>query len=401
MTELSSKQAEPSTAPRQRSRSLEADVLALIASGKASSRAELANSLSMAGSSISVSVQALLELGWIREVGSGVSTGGRRPRILTLGGEAHYVLCADVGIHHVRVGVVTLDGNVETAMTRDFDISQGPEGALEQLAGIFNELIAERNLRQLLGVGLTLPGPVNTAEGTVDSPSRMPGWHRYPIRAELERRFAVPTCIANDANAMALGEHLVQPFPHKDSITIKAGTALGAGVIIDGNIHEGATGAAGDITHVRVADADDIPCSCGNRGCLETIASGAAIVRMLGEQRTDVASIVDVVDLVRAGDALATSLVRDAGHHLGEVLSAVVNFFNPSAVYLGGVMSTLEPYVAAFRSRLYSGCHPLATKQLVIQESQLGQDAGISGVGRLTLDQVFASPLVHQARKEA
>ncbi|WP_245580224.1 ROK family protein [Arthrobacter castelli] len=373
----------------------------MIASKQASSRSELASALGMAGSSISVSVQALLELGWIKEVGSGTSTGGRKPRILTLGGEAHYVLCADVGIHHVRVGAVTLDGSVETAVTYDFDITLGPEHALEQLEKILRELVDERNPRQLLGIGLTLPGPVNTAEGTVDSPSRMPGWHRYSVRAELDRRFMVPTCIANDANAMALGEHSAQPMDHKDSITIKAGTALGAGVIIDGNIHEGATGAAGDMTHVRVADADDIPCSCGNRGCLETIASGAAIVRMLSEQRADVGSILDVVDLVRAGDALATSLVRDAGRHLGEVLSAVVNFFNPSAVYLGGVMSTLEPYVAAFRSRLYEGCHPLATKHLIIQESQLGQDAGIAGVGRLTLDLAFASPIVHQARKEA
>ena len=105
--------------------------------------------------------------------------------------------------------------------------------------------------------------------------------------------------------------------------------------------------------------AADIPCSCGNTGCLETVASGAALVRILRERGADVSSTEDVVRLAADADPLATRTVRRAGDYLGQVLAANVNFFNPEAVYLGGMLSTLEPFVAAVRSQLYEGCHPL------------------------------------------
>lgn len=376
---------------RSRKRSLESQVLSLVATGQARSRSELADILGVAASSVSVSVQALVESGWVIESGAGPSSGGRRPRILSIGGESNYVLSADIGGKHVRVGVMTVDGRLESSRGHDFDVAAGPEAALDRLESIFADVRAELEPRRLLGVGVALPGPVNVGAGAVDSPSRMPGWHRYPFQQALADRFDVPARIENDANAMALSEYSSHSPKQRHVIMIKAGTALGAGFVIGGNIYEGATGVAGDITHVRVASAGDIPCSCGNRGCLETIASGAAIVKSLAETRQGVDSIVQVVDMVRDADPEATALVRDAGNRLGEAVAAIVNFFNPEAVYLGGVMSTLEPYVAAFRSRLYEGCHPLATKKLTIGESTLGIDAGLAGVGRLALQQVFNS----------
>jgi predicted NBD/HSP70 family sugar kinase len=244
----------------------------------------------------------------------------------------------------------------------------------------------------LWAVGVSLPGPVDIVAGSVSLPSRMPGWNGFPVRDWLEQRFGVPASIDNDANLMALAEHSVRPPELTQSITVKAGTAIGLGIIAGGHVYRGATGAAGDITHVRL-NAGLIPCSCGNTGCLETVASGAALVRQLRESGVDVTSTADVVRLASAGHPGATAAVRVAGRRLGEVLSANVNFFNPDAVYLGGILSTTDPYVASVRSQLYDGCHPLATQSLIIERTITGHDAGLLGAGLFALQHAFTSAL--------
>ncbi|MDV9177807.1 ROK family protein, partial [Streptomyces sp. W16] len=234
---------------------------------------------------------------------------------------------------------------------------------------------------------------VDVAGGVVTLPSRMPGWNRFPVRTWLEDRFGVPAAIENDANCMAVGEHTVQPAERRQSIMVKTGTAIGAGVIADGRLYRGGTGAAGEITHVRVEAAHDIPCSCGNTGCLETVASGAALVRILRGYGLDVTSTEDVVRLATDAHPEATRAVRQAGRYLGQVLAANVNFFNPDAVYLGGILSTLEPFVAAVRSQLYEGCHPLVTEHLAIERASLGADAGLVGAGQFALQRALAQAL--------
>jgi predicted NBD/HSP70 family sugar kinase len=199
--------------------------------------------------------------------------------------------------------------------------------------------------------------------------------------------------VENDANLMALGEHVSSPHPVRHSVTVKAGSAIGSGIVVDGVVYRGSDGAAGDFSHARVPAGGAIPCSCGNTGCLETIASGAALVRVLQEAGRDVTDTAQVIRLARSGDPEATTLVRTAGRHLGEVLCTVVNFFNPGAVFLGGGLSTVEPFVAAVRSQLYEGCHPLVTQRLLIARASAGADAGLVGAGRSVLDRVLAQPL--------
>jgi predicted NBD/HSP70 family sugar kinase len=123
------------------------------------------------------------------------------------------------------------------------------------------------------------------------------------------------------------------------------------------------------------------------------VASGAALVRILRERGTDVTSAEDVVRLACDSDPGTTRAVRQAGRSLGTVLAANVNFFNPDAVYLGGILSTLEPFVAAVRSRLYEACHPLVTKRLAIERASLGADAGLVGAGQFALQNALAHAL--------
>ena len=373
--------------------SLAERVLELLASGQASTRTELAELLGAAPSTISLTVGQLVSHGLIAEQGTRSSTGGRPRKVLRLGGSEGFAVAAELGGRHAHVGVVLPGGGITDVSTVPFPTADGPDVALPGLAGTL-ESLAEQHGRDLLrGVGLSLPGPVDVGSGVVTLPSRMPGWNRFPVRAWLEDRFGVPVAIENDANCMAVGEHSVQPAGRRQSIMVKTGSAIGAGVIVDGRLYRGGTGASGEITHVRVEAGHDIPCSCGNTGCLETVASGAALVRILRERGLAVTSVEDVVTLASDADPEATRAVRQAGRYLGMVLAANVNFFNPDAVYLGGIVSTLEPFVAAVRSQLYEGCHPLVTKHLVIERASLGADAGLVGAGQFALQRALAHAL--------
>lgn len=368
-------------------------VVELIATGKARSRADLVTELGAAASTISAAVGHLVDQGILVEYGIGSSSGGRPPRLLRLGRTDEFAVSADLGGRHARIGVVRSGGVVSEVETVPFDITEDPASSLEKLSTAMSLLAARQSRGTLTGIGLSIPGPVDIDQGIVDLPSRMPGWHRFPVVSWLESRFPVAVVAENDANCMAVAENAAHPHHHKQAISIKAGTAIGAGIIVDGQLYRGANGVAGDITHVRIEAAGEAPCSCGKTGCLETVASGVGIARILRDQGVEIDSTDDIVRLTSAAHPLVTGAVRRAGTYLGEVLSVNVNFFNPDAVYLGGELATLEPFVAAVRSQLYEGSHPLVTQHLTIAPSRLGANAGVVGVGIFALQKALAHTL--------
>jgi predicted NBD/HSP70 family sugar kinase len=357
-------------------------VFSLIASGQAVSRSEIARALDIAPSTAALRVQELIDAGLVREDGEGHSTGGRKPRRLIVNTAEGGVAGIDLGGHHARIGVVDMVGAVQAATEIPTNLDDGPEAVLTRCVDAAYGLAETTSLR---AIGLAIPGPVDFALGRITTPSRMPGWSSFPVRDWLAEKTGLTTAVDNDANLMAYGEHLARRGP-PDMIVVKAGSGIGTGVVTAGRVHRGATYAAGDITHVRVASAGDRPCSCGNLGCLETVASGAALAQDLALAGLDVGDTRDVVRLAGAGDVTATTAVRAAGSHLGSVLAAVVNFFNPGAVYLGGSLSTLQPFVAAVRSRLYEDCHPLATEHLAIARTTSARDCGLLGAARIAFD---------------
>ena len=373
--------------PRVAAARLEREILVLVSSGRARSRKEIAESLGIAPSTVSQRVQAMLAAGVLEETGEGASSGGRRPRALRVPGSTGYLGVVDLGGAHARLGILPHGGELSTTTEVALAIGDGPGPVLTQVTAALREMAAAQpDGGRLLGVGICLPGPVDVARRALDSPSRMPGWSGFDVGSWLEDALGVPAVVENDANAMAVGEHFGHARRTRHSVSVKAGTAIGAGILVDDRLYRGAGGAAGDITHTRIPAGGDTPCTCGNRGCLETVASGAALVRLLREQGYDVGATADVLALVRDAEPVATTLTRTAGRHLGAALCTVVNFFNPGAVYLGGALSTLEPFVSAIRSQIYEGAHPLMTRDLVIAPSGLGPDANLVGVGRLLED---------------
>ncbi|WFB07266.1 ROK family transcriptional regulator [Streptomyces sp. LX-29] len=372
-----------------------AHILDLVAGGAASSRADLVRELGLAASTVSARVQELVDAGLLSESGAGASRGGRRPRLLRLPDGGAVALAADLGSHHARLGAVGLDGTAREVTEDVLDLTQGPDRTLEPLADRL-AVLADRQRaagRAVRAVGVGFPGPVDTDGGRIIAPSRMPGWHLYPLRDRLAERLGLPVLVDNDANMMAVGEHHAARSGPRHLVVVKAGRGIGSGVVCDGRLYRGAGGSAGDISHVRVDAAAERPCSCGNIGCLETVASGAAIATALRGLGIEADGSADVLRLVADGEPNATTLVRRAGRDIGAVLSVVVNFFNPEAVILGGALAGAEPLVAAVRGALYERCLPMATRELSITAARGGADAGLLGAGRLALRELALAPL--------
>lgn len=407
------------------------DLLGLIRSGAAASRSDVAKLAGVSASTAAARVEDLLAAGYLREAGAGSSRGGRRPRRLAVDQEFGVVGAADLGTHHATLAVMDLDGRPLVERKLEMRIDAGPETVLRWVwqqigemsssvigagAGVVSDagIVAEAGtagpagaagsgagVPPLRALSIGLPGPVDWRVGRVVSPSRMPGWHGVDVRALLADVTDVPVLVDNDANLMALGELAGARPGAEHLIFLKAGSGIGCGVIASGRLHRGSHGAAGDIGHVEVANAPAAPCSCGRSGCLDAVASGAALVRGLQREGFDVADTAGVLELARRGEPVTARMLRDAGRATGEVLATVVNFFNPDAVVLGGQLSQAEAFVASLRSTLYERCLPMATEALDITVSKTGAAAGVLGGGRLALDHVFDPARVNAALSES
>jgi glucokinase-like ROK family protein len=383
-------------------------VLDEIRLGRSGSRSELVERTGLGRAIVARRVGELIERGLVNEGDPGPSTGGRPPRQLTFRANAGHVLVADLGATSIDVAVTSLDGRILGHHDEPARIEAGPEECLDRVDALFEALLhTTKDIPgSLWGVGIGVPGPVEFQTGRPISPPIMPGWDGYPIRHRFAKRYGAPVWVDNDVNVLALGEwRSGVAAGHDNVVVLKIGTGIGAGIISDGRIHRGAQGAAGDVGHIQVSDDPDVVCRCGNIGCLEALAGGAAIgrageaaaldgrsprLRSALEQRGSL-SAEDVARAASFGDPVAVALLQSAGRRVGSALASVVNFFNPSLIVIGGgVANSPEQLLAAIRETIYRRSLPLATRDLRIQRSSLGGLAGVIGGSAMVVDQIFA-----------
>jgi predicted NBD/HSP70 family sugar kinase len=375
-------------------------VLRLIREGDAVTRADIARRTGLARSTVAQRVDTLLAYELVYELGGTASTGGRPPTALAFNHEAGTVLVADLGATHSRLAVSDLAGAVLAELASDLDIALGPEHVLDWVHQQFRQLMheADRDPAGVIGIGIGVPGPVDFSRGEPVNPPIMPGWDGFSIPTWFAGRYDVPVLVDNDVNIIALGEHRTTWRAAKHLLCVKVGTGIGCGIVVDGHIHRGEQGAAGDIGHIRISGHDDVVCRCGNVGCLEAVAGGRALAERLTAVGTQAAHSRDVVRLVRAGDPLAIRMVRDAGRTLGEVLAGCVNFFNPAVIVIGGdIAEAHEQLLAGVREVTFQRSLPLATRDLRLVPSRLGDRAGIHGAATMVLEHVLAPEAIDRA----
>jgi predicted NBD/HSP70 family sugar kinase len=376
------------------------DVFDLLRDGRPRTRAQLAETSGLARSTITSRIDTLLRLGLVVPIGDAASTGGRPPSLLAFNPAARVVAGVDLGASHARAAVADLSGTVLAERRADLDIAEGPGRVLGWVTDVVLDLLAEagRSRADLSAIGMGLPGPVEHSTGRAINPPIMPGWDRYDVPGHVQRAIDVPVMVDNDVNIMALGERHVHLPGVSDLVFVKVGTGIGAGIISGGELQRGAQGTAGDVGHIRIARAEGIVCRCGNDGCLEAIASGAAVASALRASGVEAADGGDVVALVRGGDVQAVQAVRQAGRDLGEVLAMLVNLMNPSVVVIGGSLALAgEHLLAGIREIVYQRSLPLATAQLQVVASSAGERAGVLGAAALAIGHALAPDTIEAA----
>jgi glucokinase len=373
--------------------SVASDLFQILRDGRPRTRSELSAITGLARSTVALRIDALMKLGLVDSVGDAVSTGGRPSSQFAIATSGRVVLGVDVGATHVRIAVSDLAGGVLAQDLERMDVSEGPEKVLSWVISAAERLLAsvDRASADLLAIGIGLPGPVEHSTGRPINPPIMPGWDRFDVPDYLASSFDASVLVDNDVNIMALGER-EHAWPHVDHlIFVKVATGIGSGVISSGLLQRGAQGTAGDIGHVYVARGADVPCACGNRGCLEALASGPALARALAATGLTASSSQDVVEFVKRGNIDAIQAVRQAGRDIGEVLTTCVSLINPSAIVLGGALAQAgEHLIAGVREVVYTRSMPLATEHLQITQSKLGPDAGVLGASMLAIHHALA-----------
>ncbi|MFE0257921.1 ROK family protein [Streptomyces sp. NPDC059010] len=370
------------------------ELLTILRDGRSRTRADLVKLTGLARSTVGMRLDALLKQGWVVPEAEAVSSGGRPAVSYAFNPEARVVLAADLGALHARAAVTNLAAGILAERRTELAITEGPETVLGWLADAFTELLEEtgHTREEVSGVGVGIPGPVSHETGRPINPPIMPGWDDFDVAGWLGSRLGAPVLVDNDVNIMALGEHWSTIRDVEHMIFVKIGTGIGSGLITEHRLHRGAQGAAGDIGHVRVADADpDVMCPCGNTGCLEAIAGGNALAARLRAPGIEARNAWDVIAQVRAAEPAAISLVREAGRNVGDVLASLVSFFNPSVIVIGGELAEAgEHLLAGVRERVYSRSLPLATANLQIRVSRLGEQVGVIGAAVMVIDEALA-----------
>lgn len=370
------------------------ELLRLLRDGQARTRAELATETGLARSTVRLRLDALMDAGLVAGWGN-AATGGRPASRFVFNARARLALAADVGATHATVAIADLTGEPLATEKLDLDIASGPDAVLALLADTWQRMRTEHGLTEpVAGIGIGLPGPVEHSTGRPNNPPIMPGWNGYDVPARVAADFPVPVLVDNEVNLMALGEH-ARWFPtERHMIVVKVATGIGAGLISNGQLHRGDVGAAGDLGHILAPHAGDVPCRCGNSGCLEAVASGPAVAANLRAAGIAATTSADVVALVEAGNMVAGQAVRQAGRDIGEVLAASVSMFNPSLIVVGGSLARAgEMLLAGVREAIYRRSLPLATERLRIVTSQAGADAGVLGAAAMVVRHAL-SPMV-------
>ena len=369
-------------------------VLAVVKEGGRVSRASIARATTLAKPTVSAIVDELIADGLVREVGTGTTatSGGRPPIMLEYNAASQFVLGVHIGARRTTVEVA--DGSGGEVARRQFETPSGP--AAEALAAIAARArAAVPPGADLSAVGAVLPGLTDFHRGVCLLAPNL-GWRDVPVAELLTLELGVPVHVHNAGQAAAVAENLEGAGGKSEELALLyAGTGLSAGVVTGGRLLHGTGGTAGEIGHCRVPGGTE-PCNCGNVGCLETVATGPALVRFARKAiaagaRSALPSEfepADVAAAARAGDAVAVDAVAEVGRNLGLAASWVVNAYNPAVLVFGGgltaIADLLLPHIEDGARR-----HALspALNGTEIRVSTLGADAEVRGAVLLALQQ--------------
>ena len=310
------------------------------------------------------------------------------------------VVGVDIGGTKVAAGLVNGEGEIlarnRTPMLTTGAPSNGLTAVSTAIRGLFTDASSQN---QISAIGICAPGPLNPTTGVIINPPNLPIWHNYPLAEEMRRAYKVPIRVDNDANAAALAEaKWGAGRGYRNIFYATVGTGIGTGIILDGRIFHGKTGAAAEGGHLGI-DYNGPLCNCGKHGCIETLAAGPAIARrarhkleqnpksvlweMAGGDIQAVSS--EMVGRAHAlNDPVAKEVMRETLDLLAYWLGSIIDLLEPDAIVIGGgVSSLLAPFLDEIRERWRGACINPRPLDITLLLAHYGEGAGIAGAAAL------------------
>jgi glucokinase-like ROK family protein len=387
-------------------------VLHLIHSGVHNSRLELAREADLSPASITSIVQRLMTKGLVIESEPARSNLGRRPVPLEIRSDAAHLVGVDLGSIYLRIVVTDINGNIIHKYRTPTGMAEGRKRVLEKTFQSIEEAIKGSGLSPgaIRGIGIAHSGVIDSDAGLVISyprPGQMAEWKNIPLRQIFQDQFKVPCLLEDSVRTTTTAEKCFGLGKDLDNfLYINVGMGIGAGIFLDGKLYRGAGGSAGEFGHIT-ADENGPLCSCGNNGCLETVASCGAIIRAvrtaieqgidskirdLADGDLDKVSIEIIAQAVAENDSLAFRVLQKAASYIAIGLADLVNLLNPRVMICGGALFREVPQLLSEPVRRIIKQRSLekSANEVQLQVSRLGAEAGALGASRLIAEKILS-----------
>jgi predicted NBD/HSP70 family sugar kinase len=360
------------------------------------SRADLARMTGLTRATVSNIVAGYLAKGIVAETGYGPSLGGKPPIMLSMVAEARQLICLDLGSEQFTGALVNLGGQFEKQMSLPVN-GRTAQSALDLVYELVEQLLTHVTA-PVLGLALGSPGLIDADAGLVKQSVNL-DWRDLPLQQLLSDRFPFPVHIANDSHLAALAEYSYGKDDTRNLVLIKMGQGIGSGIVLNGRIFYGEGFGAGEIGHVSVV-ADGELCSCGNYGCLETVASVRAMLRqaetaaaqspdsLLARLRPSGSPITweNLHQACLQGDATAQKIVRQAGEFLGLSVANLVGILNVNRIVIAGdVAQTENLFIDAVQSSMQQRVLPKLAAETAVQYATSESNLVLLGASALIL----------------
>lgn len=359
--------------------------------------ADLSLELGLSVPTLTKVISELIAEGLVINLGKQGATGGRRPSIYGLNPSAGYFMGVDIKHDTIILGIINFRGDMIISQEDAFTIENSRQ-SFDELCDRISDFISSSHIRRdkLLSIGINIPGRVNPETGYSYSYFF---FGEKPLSVLLEEQLGHRVYIENDSRAMAYGEYIYGVGNNEQNlIFLNLSWGFGIGMIIDGGLHYGKSGFSGEYGHFPFFD-NEIICSCGKRGCLETEVSGRAAHRefieklrqgnisMLSKQyeQGEAITINDILEALSKEDMLAIEVMERIGSSLGRAIAGLINMFNPEVVVLGGTLYEAEDYLLLpIKSAINKYALNFVSKDTAIKVSKLGDSAGLVGICAIT-----------------
>jgi predicted NBD/HSP70 family sugar kinase len=313
---------------------------------------------------------------------------GRPPMYVSLAPDAAFAVGLDFGHTHIRAGVCDLSGAPIADVFSPAEVDHAPAASLDLARELVLDALREAKVERehVIGVGMGLAAPIDSATRTVYAEGILPSWGGLSPADEMESRLGLPVQIENDANVGALGEHMFGAGRGVDDMVyVRLSAGIGLGLILGGRPYRGKCGVAGELGHITSVE-DGRICRCGNRGCLETLVRTPVLLRLLEPTHGANLTVARMVELAHGGDIACRRLIMDAGRQVGLAAANMCNLLNPERIVLGGELSqAADLLIEPMQDVISRHGIPSAARRVQIVQAALGSRSQVLGAVALAL----------------